>query len=53
MKALIIISFGALIAIEYICCVQNKRKEKQAEELYKRYKEWKEHERETGRSDLS
>ena len=45
MKVIIIISFSALIVFEYACCVQSKRKERQAEELIRRYKESKEHER--------
>lgn len=45
MKVLIIISFGALIAIEYASCVKRKQTEREAAELIKRYREAKEHER--------
>ena len=44
MKYLIITFLVLLVAFEYACMVASKRADKQAEELWKRYKEHKDNE---------
>jgi hypothetical protein len=44
MKYIILIVLGLIVAIEYAYTVERKKADKEAEELYKKYKEWKEHE---------
>lgn len=41
MKYVILIGLAIVIVIEYACLTASKRADKQAEELWKRYKEWK------------
>lgn len=42
MKYVILIGLGIIVAIEYACAVASKKADEQAEELWRRYKEWKE-----------
>ena len=43
MKYVILIGLAVIVAIEYACLVASKKADEQAEELWRRYKEWKEH----------
>ena len=38
---IIVIGLGLIVAIEYACAVASKKADEQAEELYRRYKEYK------------
>ena len=40
LEYIIVICLGLIVAIEYACAVASKKADEQAEELYRRYKEW-------------
>ena len=40
MKYIILIGLALIVLIEYACMVTSRRTDEQAEELYRRYKEW-------------
>ena len=41
MKYVIVVLLGLLVLCEYACMVANKKADEQAEELYRKYKEYK------------
>ena len=42
MRYVILIALALIVVAEYACMVASKRADEQAEELYRRWKEWKE-----------